>query len=57
MLNDLVFVLNHIKSLIETYSRYNLYVSIATTLKQIVIADTSELQKALTDYKTKTLEL
>ncbi len=51
MLSDLIFVLKHIKAIIEEYTLVDLYSSFTSTLQEISTASTPELQKALNDYR------
>jgi hypothetical protein len=56
MISDLVFVLKHIKQVIEEYNLSDLYTNFTNTLQQISQASTPELQQALKDFKTRIKE-
>lgn len=56
MLNDLVFVLKHIKTVIEEYGLLDVYTNFANTLQQISQASTEELQEQLKNYRSKIKE-
>lgn len=56
MLNDLIFVLKYIKTILEEYNLPDTYSQFAATLQQISSSSTPELQKALKDYKIRIKE-
>ncbi|HSW48198.1 MAG TPA: hypothetical protein VLG67_03910 [Candidatus Saccharimonadales bacterium] len=53
MLTDLIFVLRHIKAIIDEYGLPTLYAQFVSTLQQIASTSTPELQEALKDSKEK----
>lgn len=56
MLNDLIFVLRQIKTVIEEYNLPDLYANFANTLQQISEASTDELQVQLKEHKSRIKE-
>lgn len=56
MLSDLVFVLQHIKKIVEEYGLLDLYTNFANTLQQISQSSTDELQEQLKTYKERIKE-
>lgn len=56
MLSDLIFVLKHIKAIIDEYGLPNLYAQYVSVLQQIVSSSTPELQQQLKEYKEKIKE-
>ncbi len=53
MLSDLIFVLNHIKKILEENNLVELYSNFSNTLQQVSQASTPELQEQLKNYKEK----
>jgi hypothetical protein len=56
MLSDLVFVLKHIKKIVDEYNLVDLYTNFANTLQSISQSSTEDLQTALKDYKQQILK-
>lgn len=56
MLSDLIFVLKHIKAIIDEYGLPSLYAQYVSVLSQIASSSTPELQQQLKDYREKIKE-